>query len=175
MERDLHPVLKLWQYTERLKVSCLSKAIPGNWGQKSQVLVQWLFWNVFHTTCCKESLWWPSTPLLHELVVLRLQESSDQITLIDKMFYMDKGKVNFPRLVCSVINVCRIDCSLQRQPHACVLAAYKWSDSTAQSSAYAVVWPPVWWHPSVKCSVVTAVWKSSGTWIFTLISLKPNQ
>lgn len=27
-ERDLHPVFKLWQSTEKLKVSCLSKTTP---------------------------------------------------------------------------------------------------------------------------------------------------
>lgn len=116
--QDLHAVVKLWQHTERLKISCLSKAIPENWGLKSQVLVQWLFWKICHKTCYKDPLWCPSTPLIHELVVLRVQESSGQIILIDKTFYMYKGKVKFSRLVCSVINVCRIDCTLQRQPHA---------------------------------------------------------
>lgn len=53
---DLHPVLKLGQDTEKLKFSCLSKAIPGNWDQKSQVLLQWLFRKIFHQTHYKDSL-----------------------------------------------------------------------------------------------------------------------
>lgn len=77
--------------------------------------------------------------MLPELVVLRLQESSDQITLINKAFYKDKGKVNFPGLVCSVINVCRIDCSLQRQPHAS-LSLLHTNEVTAQHNQVHMLW-----------------------------------
>lgn len=39
-------------------------------------------------------------------------------------------------------------------PCLTVPAAYKWSPCTTQPSAYAVVWPPVWRHPSANCSEV---------------------
>lgn len=116
-ERDLHLVYKLQQRYRKAKgFSCVQS---NPWKLRSEIpspgSVAFLT-NIPQDTL--NSLPCPSTPLFHKLVVLRLQKSSDQITLIDKTFYMDKGKVNFPRLVCSVINVCRIDCSLQRQPHA---------------------------------------------------------